>query len=192
MGRCLTPMTGCTLSMATSMKRSQKKPLHQRASVSSPPTQSDPNRLVLEAPRPSQIATYGSEFVAACTSVKQIIDLRYTLRMFGVPLDGPSWLFGDNQSVITSSTLPHSTLSKRWNALSYHCVHEAIAARILRFHFIDSKQNPSDIMTKPLEHATAWPHVDMILFRKGETMPHDVDPTKDTLRGVTNSQGALG
>ena len=137
-------------------------------------------------------ATYGSEFVAAHTSVEQIIDLRYTLCMFGVPLDGPSWLFGDNQSVITSSTLPHSTLSKRWNALSYHRVREAIAATILQFHFIDSKQNPSDIMTKPLEHATAWPHIDTLLFRKGETMPHDVDPTQDTLRGVTNSQGALG
>ena len=141
-----------------------------------------------------ETATYGSEFVAAHTSVEQIIDLRYTLCMFGVPLDGPSWLFGDNQSVITSSTLPHSTLSKCWNALSYHRVREAIAARILRFHFIDSKQNPSDIMTKQLEHATAWPHVDMLLFHKGETMPRDVDndPTQDTLRGVTNSQGALG
>ena len=139
-----------------------------------------------------ETATYGSEFVAAHTSVEQIINLCYTLRMFGVPLDGPSWLFGDNQSVITSSTLPHSTLSKRWNTLFYHHVCEAIAARILRFHFIDSKQNPSDIMTKPLEHATAWPHIDTLLFRKGETIPHDVDPTQDTLRGVTNSQGALG
>ena len=139
-----------------------------------------------------ETATYGSEFVAARTSVEQIINLCYTLRMFGVPLDGPSWLFGDNQSVITCSTLPHSTLSKRWNALSYHRVREAITARILRFHFIDSKQNPPDIMTKPLKHATAWPHIDMLLFRKGETMPCDVNPTQDTLRGVTNSQGALG
>ena len=67
-----------------------------------------------------ETATYRSDFVSARTAVEQIIDLRYTLRMLGVPLDGPSWLFGDYQSVITSSTLPHSTLSKRWNALSYH------------------------------------------------------------------------
>ena len=124
-----------------------------------------------------ETATYGSEFLAAHTSVEQIIILRYTLCMFGVPLDSPSWLFGDNQSVITSSTLHRSTLSKRWNALSYHRVHEAIATRILRFPFIDSKQNPSDIMTKQLEHATAWPHVDTLLFHKGETMPRDVNPT---------------
>jgi hypothetical protein len=46
------------------------------------------------------------------------MDHLYTLRMMGVPLDGPSWIFGDNQSVITSSTIPESNLNKRHNALS--------------------------------------------------------------------------
>ena len=108
--------------------------------------------------------------------------------MFGVPLDGPSWMFGDNQSVVTSSTIPHSKLSKRWNALSYHRVREAIAANYVRFHFIDSKQNPTDIMTKPLDHTTAWPHIDTLLFRKGDTMPR-LEPNRD-MRGVTNVQVA--
>ena len=35
-------------------------------------------------------ATYGSEFVSAKAAVNQIIDLRYTMRMFGVPLTGLS------------------------------------------------------------------------------------------------------
>ena len=58
-------------------------------------------------------ATYGSEFVAPHQAVEQIIDICYTLRMLGVLIDGPSWLFGDNQSVVTSSTILHSTLNKR-------------------------------------------------------------------------------
>jgi hypothetical protein len=37
-------------------------------------------------------------------------------------------MFGDNQSVITSSTIPHSRLFMRHNALLYHRVREAIAA----------------------------------------------------------------
>ena len=133
-----------------------------------------------------ETATYGSEFVAARTATEQIIDLRYTLRMFGVPLDGPSWMFGDNQSVVTSSTIPHSTLSKRWNALSYHRVCEAVAAGYLRFHFIESKQNPADILTKALDHATAWPHVDTLLFCKGDTLPRN--HTSHGMRGVMNGQ----
>ena len=78
-------------------------------------------------------AMYGSKFMAAHQAVEQIFDLCYTLHMLGVPIDGPSWLFGNNKSVITSSTIPHSTLSKCWNALSYHEVHESIASGIIHF-----------------------------------------------------------
>jgi hypothetical protein len=46
-----------------------------------------------------ETATYGSEFVVARTATEQIIDLRYTICMMGVPLDGPAWMFGDNESV---------------------------------------------------------------------------------------------
>ena len=74
-------------------------------------------------------------------------------------------------SVITSSTIPHSRLSKRWNALSYHCVREAIASGIIRFHFVPTHQNPSDVLTKPLDTVTAWPFVEVLLFWKGNTMP---------------------
>ena len=81
-----------------------------------------------------ETVTYGSEFTAARSATEQIIDLRYALRMFGAPILDSAWMFGDNQSVITSSTIPHSTLSKRHNALSYHRVREAIAAGILHFH----------------------------------------------------------
>ena len=42
-------------------------------------------------------ATYGSEFMAAHQSMEQIIGLRYTLHMLGVPIDGPSLLFGGQQ-----------------------------------------------------------------------------------------------
>ena len=132
-----------------------------------------------------ETATCGSEFVAARTATEQIIDLRCTLRMLGVPLDGPSWMFGDNRSVITSSTIPHSQLAKRWNALSHHRVREAVAAGFIRFHFVESAQNPSDILTKSLDHATAWPHIDTLLFRKGDTLPED-DPAGHDTRGVSN------
>ena len=123
--------------------------------------------------RQSQVetSTHGSEFMAARQATEQIMDLRYTLRSFGVPLDGPSWMFGDNQSVVTQSTLPHSTLSKRWNALSYHRVREAIAGGWLRFEHIAGTDNPADILTKPLPHYKASVFTDPLLFWKGETDP---------------------
>jgi len=52
-------------------------------------------------------AMYGSEFVAACIA-DQVIDLHITLFYLGVPVRSKSYMFGDNQSVVTSSTIPHS------------------------------------------------------------------------------------
>ena len=58
-----------------------------------------------------ETATYGSEFNAARTATEQIIDLRYTLRMLGVPVLN-SFMFRDNQSVLLNLTVPHSQLNK--------------------------------------------------------------------------------
>ena len=69
-----------------------------------------------------QTATFGSEFVAARTATEQIIELRYVLRYLGVPIKGPTFLFGDNQSVVGSSSIPHGRLHKRHVILSYHRV----------------------------------------------------------------------
>lgn len=116
-----------------------------------------------------ETATYGSEFMAARIATEQIMDLRITLMSMGVPLDGPSWMLGDNQSVITSSTIPKSMLNKRHNALSYHRVRAAIAAKIIQFCKIPGTENPSDVCTKFLPYAVFWPLVQPLLFWAGET-----------------------
>jgi hypothetical protein len=116
-----------------------------------------------------ETATYGSEFVAARQATEQIIDLRYTLRSMGVPIEKSTWLLGDNKSVITSSTIPHSSLSKRHQALSYHRVRSAVASGFLKFCHIAGNQNPADIMTKFLPYPVFWPYVQPLLFWKGET-----------------------
>jgi len=122
--------------------------------------------------RQSQVetATYGSEFMVARNATERITDLRYTLRSFGVPLDGPSWLFGDNKSVVTSSTIPHSTLGKRWNALSYHRVREAVAGGWIRFEHISGLENPADILTKPLPWFKMKLFVEPLLLWKGNPL----------------------
>ena len=116
-----------------------------------------------------ETATYGSEFVAARTAVDQIIDICTTLRYLGVPIRDKSYMFGDNKSVVTSSTIPNSTISKRHHLASYHQVREAIAAKFISFHWKDGKSNPADILSKHWEFATVWPMLRPILFWRGET-----------------------
>ena len=69
-----------------------------------------------------ETATYGSEFVAARICVEQIIDLRTTLRYLGVQVNEKSYMFGDNEAVVNSSSNLHAKLHKRHNALSFHRV----------------------------------------------------------------------
>jgi hypothetical protein len=83
-----------------------------------------------------ETATFRSEFNAARIAVDHIIDLRATLRYLGVPVreksymfGEKSYMFGDNQSVITNSSIPHSSLSKRHNATN-----------ILGYYWIDGKK----------------------------------------------------
>ena len=124
--------------------------------------------------------------MVARQAVERIINLRYTLCSFGVPLDGPAWLFGDNQLVVTSSTIPHSSLSKRWNALSYHKVREAVAGGWLRFEHIPGTGNPADILTKPLAWYQMRVFVEPLLFWKGDTMDA---PTGSS--GSPNPEGSI-
>ena len=93
--------------------------------------------------------------------------MRYTLRMLGVPVID-SYMFGDNQSVLTNSTVPHSQLNKRHSALAYHRVREAIAAAVMKFLKFFGKKNPSDILSKHCGHTEAWPHVKALLFWHGD------------------------
>jgi hypothetical protein len=129
-----------------------------------------------------ETATYGSEFSAARTATEQIMDIRYTLRMMGVPLDGAAYLFGDNEGVIKSSTLPHSTLKKRHNALSYHRVREAVASGIIYFLHIPGKQNVADILTKFLERSVSYPFMNAVLLWRGNTMKIDDGEEKNIPR----------
>jgi len=44
-----------------------------------------------------ETATFGSEFVSARTAVEQLSNLRYSLRILGVPVEKEVYLIGDNE-----------------------------------------------------------------------------------------------
>ena len=56
--------------------------------------------------------TYGSEFGAMHILVEMLIALRYKLRLFGVPIDGPCNVFCDNNDVARTSMRAKTTLKK--------------------------------------------------------------------------------
>ena len=63
---------------------------------------------------------------------------------------------GDNRSVVDSSMTPYAKIHKRHVALSFYCVREAIAAKIIGYHFINGEINPADILSKHWGHTQVW------------------------------------
>ncbi|CAJ1964689.1 unnamed protein product [Cylindrotheca closterium] len=114
-----------------------------------------------------ETATRGSKFVAACTCVEQIMVLQFTLRYLGVPIQGRSCMFGDNESVVNSSSQPDAKLHKRHVALLFHRVREAIASNMLSFLHIDGVKNPTDILSKHWGYQQIWPQLRALLFWVG-------------------------
>ena len=80
--------------------------------------------------------------------------MRYKLRSFGIPIDGPTSIFVDNQSVFKNTTTPESKLKKKHVAICYHKVRECIAAGWVRIGWITSSLNLADLFTKVLDATT--------------------------------------
>jgi hypothetical protein len=97
-----------------------------------------------------ETSTYGSELVASRVATEFILEVRYMLQSLGVALDGPALMLGDNMSIVLNTTIPSNILKKKHNAVAHLRVREAIAARIMRFAYIKSEENVSDILRKPL------------------------------------------
>jgi hypothetical protein len=55
-----------------------------------------------------EASTYGSEMIATRIAINLIIEMRYKLRMLGVPIDGSAILLEDNMSVVLNTTDPSS------------------------------------------------------------------------------------
>ena len=124
-----------------------------------------PVRWISKRQKTVETSTYGSELVCAKQAVELIMEYRYSLRMMGVPLDGPALMLGDNNSVVLNTTMPNSVLKKKHNACAYHRVREAIAAGIVKFSHIRSEMNYADILTKSLSSNDFHTLVKPLLFR---------------------------
>ena len=78
-------------------------------------------------------------------AIESIEALQYKLRMFGVPIDGATNIFCDNEAVTKNCSDPTSTLKNHRNR-------EAVAAGTCRITKEDTETNLSDLFAKKLGH----------------------------------------
>lgn len=81
-------------------------------------------------------------------AVEMVVGLRWKLRMLGVPIDGPSHIRCDNQSVVTNASVPESQLRKKNNAIAFHYVRENAAAEVVAVYKEPGTTNLADALSK--------------------------------------------
>jgi hypothetical protein len=99
-------------------------------------------------------SSFGSEFTAMKQCTEYLRGLRYKLRMMGIPVNGPAYILGDNQSVLANTSIPDSTLKKKSQSIAYHFVREGVARDEWRTAYVNTHENPADLLTKPLPAGT--------------------------------------
>ena len=70
--------------------------------------------------------------------------------MMGVRIDGPTYVYGENMSVIHNTSKPESVLKKNSNSICYQFVREDVAMRECLTTHVPTARNWADLLTKVL------------------------------------------
>ena len=81
--------------------------------------------------------------IAMKTCMEAIQALRYKLKMFGVPLMGPTEVFCDNNSLVLNTSNVESKLNRKHNSLAFHAIRWSVVAEIMRVAWLSGKENIS-------------------------------------------------
>ena len=111
-----------------------------------------------------EVSVFGAKFSALRHGIENLHDIRYKLGMMGIPVDKPSYVYGNNMSVVTNVSKPESTLKKKLNSICYHAVREAVAMGEALVAHIPTKKNLADLFTKVLYGQSHQFLVDQMLW----------------------------
>ena len=103
-------------------------------------------------------------FVAINISMETLRGIRYKLRMMGLQIYGPLYIYGDNVSVIHNTQRPESTLKKNSNSILYHDICEYVAMGDYLTVYVGTNKNYTDLATEVLYGGKRRFHVPNLLY----------------------------
>jgi hypothetical protein len=83
-------------------------------------------------------SVFGADFVAMKNGIETTRGLRYKLRMMGVTIDDPTYVYWDNMLVVHNTQSPEYVQKKKSNVICYHAV----------IGHVPSVKKPANICTK--------------------------------------------
>jgi hypothetical protein len=101
---------------------------------------------------------FGAEFVAMKIGMESLRGLGYKLRMMGIGVTGPLYIYCNNMSVIHNTQRLESMLKKKSNSICYHAVCESVAMGEALTGHIGTDENVGDLAAKVL-YGQKWQYM---------------------------------
>ena len=97
-----------------------------------------------------ETSTFGRKCFSMNHTVVYTRGLRYKIRILGIPCEDPTFVYGNNQSVLANTSVTDSTLKKKSNSIDLHFLREGCARYEWRTTYVNTHENPTYILTKTL------------------------------------------
>ena len=138
----------------------------------------------------SETAKYGAEFLSGRKCCENIIDHQAYLRYLGKPVGEMDYVWGDNKSMIDSSTVPEAKLHKRHNISSSNFVRSMISRGYINLQHLASEWNVADILTKNSSFQSSYHElIQPVFHHSGNTAALFLDDTLELDFSIT--EGAI-
>ena len=66
-----------------------------------------------------ETSVFGAEFLTMKQGIDVLRGLRYKLRMMGIPISSPLYIYGDYVSIVNDTSKPELVLRKKGNSACY-------------------------------------------------------------------------
>ena len=107
-------------------------------------------------------STFSSEFLALKSAVEEAQGIRLLLQSIGVASKGPINIHSDSESVLKSAANSGHESKRKHVSIAFNLVRENIATNVINLWKIDTKLNPSDLLTKSLPRIPLSGHLERL------------------------------
>jgi hypothetical protein len=111
-----------------------------------------------------ETSIFGAEYVVMKHAIETLRGPLYKIRMMGVPLSGPTYVYGDNKSQVTNSSRLELTLKKKCNSICYHAIRESVAMDETLLMHIRTGDKLADFLTKTTSGAKRRKLVSRVVY----------------------------
>ena len=98
-------------------------------------------------------------------AVEYVRGLRYKIRVVLIPCEDPTFVYGNRQSMLANTSVPASTLNKKYNSIAFNLIQEGFVHDDCRTTYVNTHKKHTYLLISPLPLGEkSWRFVRRSLF----------------------------